>query len=284
LLQDFTTQVFTDVPPSAYYFDAVNIMSTKGVTAGCGNNMFCPTDTLTRAEMAIFVVRAIYGSDNFSYNPTPIFNDVSTTDFGFAWIQALSQLGITAGCGNDDFCPNEVVTRDQMAVFLVRGRLGSTTVFTYPGNPYFTDVPTIYSLYPWIQRLAYDQITDGCGNGMYCPTETISRADTSILLVRAMFNDLLPAGTPLITQVTPNTLNPGEGNTITITGVNTNFVQGTTLLSPIPGITIGTLTVISPTQLTVAVAASTTAPVQPNPVLIITGNEQAVLPSALIVQ
>ncbi len=284
VLQDFTAQVFNDVPPSAYYFDAVNILSTKGVTAGCGNNDFCPGETLTRADMAIFIVRAIFGSDNFSYNPTPIFNDVGVNDFGFAWIQELSQLGITGGCGNNDFCPNDVVTRDQMAVFLVRGRLGSTTVFTYPGNPYFSDVPSTYSFFPWIQRLAYDQITSGCGNGMYCPTESISRGDTSILLVRSLFNQLLLPGTPLITQLSPNTLNPGEGNTITITGVNTNFVQGTTYLSPIPGITIGTLTVVSPTVLTVALAAADNAAIQPNSVLVITGNEQAVLPSGLIVQ
>ena len=62
-------------------------MAQHGITSGCGSNGFCPNDNVTRDEMAIFIVRAIYGSDNFTYTTTPYFNDVLPTTFGFKWIQ-----------------------------------------------------------------------------------------------------------------------------------------------------------------------------------------------------
>ena len=48
------------------------------------------------------------------------FNDVPGDYWAFNFIEILSANGITAGCGNGNYCPDAVVTRDQMAVFLVR--------------------------------------------------------------------------------------------------------------------------------------------------------------------
>jgi hypothetical protein len=50
--------------------------------------------------------------------PTPTFNDVPTTHPFFQFIEALAASGITAGCGNGNFCPDAPLTRGQMAVFL----------------------------------------------------------------------------------------------------------------------------------------------------------------------
>jgi hypothetical protein len=70
--------------------------------------------------MAVFLLRAKYGS---SYSPPPatgLFNDVPLSYWAVRWIEQLAREGITAGCGNNNYCPEAVVTRDQMAVFLVR--------------------------------------------------------------------------------------------------------------------------------------------------------------------
>ncbi len=284
LLQDFTPQTFADVPASSFYFDAVNIMSEKHITSGCGGGNFCPESSLTRAEMAVFMIRGIFGNDNFSFSTIPYFHDVPVGSFGFQWIQKLYEMGITVGCGNGNFCPSSTLTRDSLAVFLVRGRLGSATVFEYPGAPYFTDVPAGYFAFPWIQRIAQDQITHGCGVALYCPTGPVTRGQMSVLLVRALFNLLLAPGTPVITQVSPNVIGQGQTQTVTITGTNTNFEQGVSTISPIPGVTVGAITVNSPTQLTVTLTAASTAPPEPSPILVITSAEQAVLPSALTVQ
>jgi S-layer homology domain len=46
------------------------------------------------------------------------FNDVPTSDLGFQYIEALAASGITGGCGGGDFCPDNPVTRRQMAIFI----------------------------------------------------------------------------------------------------------------------------------------------------------------------
>ena len=76
----------------------------------------------------------------------------------------------------------------------------------------------------------------------------------------------------------------GASGTFTVTGVNTNFAQGTTVLSPIPGVTIGTVTVTSATSMTVQLSAASNAVAQPYSILAITGSEQDVLPNGLVLQ
>jgi hypothetical protein len=72
--------------------------------------------------MAIFLLRAKYGS---TYMPPPAgattgFADVPPSHWAAAWIKQLAAEGITGGCGNGNYCPSSPVTRDQIAVFLVR--------------------------------------------------------------------------------------------------------------------------------------------------------------------
>jgi exo-beta-1,3-glucanase (GH17 family) len=287
--QSFTV-LFADVASTDYDYAAVNAMARYGITAGCGNNDFCPNEDVTRDQMAIFIVRAIYGSDNFTYTTTPYFTDVTPTTFGFKWIQKLKDLGVTAGCTATAYCPTEVVTRDEMAIFIIRARLGvsiagGSPTFTYPSTPYFTDttVSTDFA-FPWIQRLKLDNITAGCTTTTYCPTDPVTRGEMAIFIMRGAFNQFLPAGTPVISSIGPSTLPVGTSGTYTITGTNTNFVQGTTQLSPIPGVTISAITVNSGTSMTVQLTAASNAGAQPYSILAITGTEQDVLPNGLILQ
>ena len=70
--------------------------------------------------MAVFLLRAKYGS---AYTPPPatgLFTDVPTSHWAAAWIEQLAAEGITGGCGANLYCPHESVSRAQMAVFLVK--------------------------------------------------------------------------------------------------------------------------------------------------------------------
>ena len=70
--------------------------------------------------MAVFLLRAKHG---FGYAPpaaTGMFADVPVGSPFAAWIEQLAREGITGGCGGGKFCPDAIVTREQMAVFLVR--------------------------------------------------------------------------------------------------------------------------------------------------------------------
>ena len=288
--QKFTV-TFGDVSAADPLYNEINAFAQAGITSGCGVDQFCPGAFVTRDEMAIFIVRAIFhGNDNFTYTTTPYFTDVTPTTFGFKWIQKLKDLGITSGCTATTYCPSEQVNRDQMAVFIIRARLGVSIAgpgptFTYPTTPYFTDATAANEFaFPWIQRMKVEGITSGCTATTYCSTSPVTREQMATFIMRGAFNQFLPAGTPVVSQISPSTLAHGTSGTFTITGTNTNFVQGTTTLSPIPGVTIGTITVTSATSLTVQLTAASGAVTQPYSILAITGTEQAVLPNGLVIQ
>jgi len=285
LTQWSTVTVFADVTTADYDFDAVNLLYGKQITAGCSADDYCPATSITRAQMAIFIVRAVYGgSDNFPYSPNAYFGDVGPSDFGFKWIQHMSELGITAGCGGGNFCPNAPVTRAQMAVFLIRARYGAHTLFTFSAEPYFADAPIGSFAYEWIQRLREDNITAGCSPVDYCPGNAVSRGDMAIFVMRGAFNELLPAGQPAIASITPATLAQGSIGTFTVTAGNTNFVQGQTTMVALGGVSASALVVTSSTSFTVTLTASSDAALQPESVYVQTGLEEAVLPNALLVQ
>ena len=190
--QRFTAKTFTDVLPPDYFFDAVNLFSTKKITNGCGTGLYCPLEDVTRAQMAIFIVRAIEGGDNFTASQTPYFTDVPASAFGFNWIQKMFELGITSGCQANLYCPNDSVTRAQMAVFIIRARYGATTAFDYTQTPYFTDVPTGAFAFNSIQRMKEDNITSGCSATTYCPGNPVTRGDMAIFMMRGALRSTAP--------------------------------------------------------------------------------------------
>jgi hypothetical protein len=115
-----TGNVFTDIGPDSYAASFIEHLAGDRITSGCGQNRFCPDRTVTRDQMAVFLLRSKYGSSYTPPAPSGVFNDVPVEYWAAGWIEQLAVEGITGGCGNNNFCPNDSVTRDQMAVFLVR--------------------------------------------------------------------------------------------------------------------------------------------------------------------
>jgi hypothetical protein len=70
--------------------------------------------------MAIFLLRAEHGSTYAPPAAVGMFSDVPKTEFTAPFIEQLANEKITGGCGGTKYCPANPVTRDQMAVFLVR--------------------------------------------------------------------------------------------------------------------------------------------------------------------
>jgi len=113
---------FADVPPSNTFYRFVETLFHKQVTGGCAGGGYCPTNPVTRAQMAVFLLKAKFGS---AHVPPPctgqVFGDVPCSGGPFdPWIEELASLQITGGCGSGNYCPGATVTRQQMAVFLLK--------------------------------------------------------------------------------------------------------------------------------------------------------------------
>ena len=132
------TSLFSDVSPTAASCKSIHYIAGQNVASGCGAGMFCPSQPVTRAEMAIFVARGIvapgggaavpaaYGPDILtgrSYScsagsPDLHFSDVSTSDSFCKHVHFLWAKGVIAGCSTTEYCPPGQVGRDEMAKFL----------------------------------------------------------------------------------------------------------------------------------------------------------------------
>src|SRR5207248_9626790 len=100
-----TSSAFTDVS-SPSFADFANVLSLWQITAGCSTTTFCPTDRLTRAQIAVFLIRSMYGNpcpsnapcaSGFTYTSTPYFTDVAASDSSFRSSPELRALGIAVG-------------------------------------------------------------------------------------------------------------------------------------------------------------------------------------------
>ena len=118
-------QLFADVPPGHWATGYIDALFANGITTGCGGGNYCPSQNVTRDQMAAFIIRALEGNPVAGYcGSTPPFTDVPTTSAFCGHIKRMLELNITTGCGNGNYCPAQTVTRDQMAAFLARAFLG----------------------------------------------------------------------------------------------------------------------------------------------------------------
>ena len=180
---------FSDVPVDDLFYNSVETIFHKGVTAGCAAGVYCPGKPVTRAQMAVFLLKSKFGA---AHVPPPctgnVFTDVPCAGGGFdPWIEELAELQVTSGCAAGLFCPDNTVTRQQLAVLLLKTREGAA--YAPPACAgLFADVPCTpgVGFSDWIEDLANRGITAGCSAApaLYCPTDANSRGQMSALVTR----------------------------------------------------------------------------------------------------
>lgn len=130
----------------------------------------------------------------FPWSTNQMFNDVNSSSPYFDFINVLRLWQITGGCSATAYCPDDTVTRGQLSVFLIRAMLGDN--FSFASAPYFTDVPSSSSFFPYIQKMRELGITAGCGPTTFCPDAPLTRSDAAVLIIRgklkALFGDSFP--------------------------------------------------------------------------------------------
>lgn len=182
------TIAFLDVPVGHWADAFIHGLAGARVSRGCGEGNFCPDAELTRAEMAVLLVRAMHGPTFGPPAATGIFVDVPISDGDTTadYVEQLYHDGVVAGCavgsgGELYYCPDDLVTRAQMAVFVAAG---SGLAPVNPPTHYFTDCVGHWAE-GYIESIFNEGITAGCDNYMFCPADNITRAQLSVWLVAA---------------------------------------------------------------------------------------------------
>ena len=179
----FSDIVYPPNTPESMFYKEVSKIFAKGVTTGCGPNIYCPNSSVTRMEMAVFMVRAMSGSEIPPSPPTQTFSDVPASHWAYHFIESLFRRGITSGCDVGKFCPDGTVTRAEMATFIIKA-IGARD-YPGPATPSFLDVPTHHWAYNAIEEVKRRQIASGYGNGNFGPEDPVTREQMAKFLTNA---------------------------------------------------------------------------------------------------
>ena len=115
-LMPSSSDPFSDLGRAPLHRANISALADEGITGGCTATAFCPDRSVTRAQMATFLANAL-GLERQSGSR---FADVPSSSTHAGAINAIADAGITMGCSTSNYCPNDQVSRAEMASFLVR--------------------------------------------------------------------------------------------------------------------------------------------------------------------
>ena len=174
---------YTDLQEAGIHSTAIEALAADGIFDGteCDIESFCPGDGLKRWIAAVWLVRAVDTTEP-TVSDESQFADVDGSNWWSAHVNRLAELEVTNGCDTDNFCPDNVVSRSQIATFLYRS-------FSLPAAPAagFTDIAgNVHE--DAINALAAAGIISGCSSDplRYCPDTSVTRAQTATLISRTL--------------------------------------------------------------------------------------------------
>jgi hypothetical protein len=178
---------FGDVPATFLFHDAIEKLFRAAVTRGCGGGNFCPSEPLTRAQVAAFTLRLVRGP---GYRPPAatggVFVDVSSATLLADWIEASWAQSLSTTCAFGlplRFCPEDRVSRGDFTQPLWFAEHG----ITFPGGVggvFFQDVPVTLPNAGYIEALTKEGDVGGCGGGNFCPSALLTRGEAAAFLAR----------------------------------------------------------------------------------------------------
>ncbi len=170
-----TEPFFTDTVDRGHD-DAVVSLAAEGVLQGCEEERFCPDEDLTRGQMATMLANVLE-LEPLAQGP---FDDVAD-NVHEERINALADAGVTVGCEGGAFCPDDTVTREQMATMLVRSFDIPTT-----DSRHFDDLTQTHG--DNVNALADVGIAAGCTDRLpdFCSAAPVLRWEAAMFLARTL--------------------------------------------------------------------------------------------------
>jgi hypothetical protein len=223
----FNTANFKDVSNDFWAKAEIDYLMGEGIIRGYQDGTFKPNHDVTNSQAAIMLVRAL--KVNTTNRPNPNFSDVSSTHPAYKEIATAVDAGIFPK--GKTFDPNGPISRESMARALVNAfKLQGTKSFR------FSDVPSSYWAYPYIVKLAENDITTGYSDGTFKAKNNVTRAQFAAFTARALSSDYRPTLYGIPGNMNPADIlfkfalvNPEEAQKLFLAGSNFNvreFAKG----------------------------------------------------------
>ncbi|MBQ7499937.1 MAG: S-layer homology domain-containing protein [Clostridia bacterium] len=173
---------FIDVPEDSWYYEAAAFMNRNGFMNGTSQDRFSPGISISRG-MLICMIGVINGVEKGEYMYS-YFNDCSVNDYYTPYVSWAYENKIASGTGDKLFSPNDHVTREQMAVFIVQMMELNGLDITISG-----DIPERYEDADTISDWAYDAvrccifngIISGMSDSEISPKSSCTRAQAAVI-------------------------------------------------------------------------------------------------------
>ncbi|OXM84501.1 S-layer homology domain-containing protein [Paenibacillus rigui] len=169
---------------------AIHEMGSRLIVSGTAPERFEPDRSITRGEFAAMVVKAL-GLQAASTQSA--FQDVQLGDWYAPYVEAAQQYGVISGYGNGSFGPHDMLTREQAMTIIVRAMklAGADPKLmqdeTHPGLNDFKDAELIADYAePAIQEALSTGLITGRDGGFIAPKDSMTRAETAVLLQRLL--------------------------------------------------------------------------------------------------
>lgn len=170
-----------------FHEPAIETIAALGITIGCNasvGNLYCPERTVTRGEMAAFIIRALGETGNIGTHKG-YFPDVPASAWYGGVVERLFELGITIGNADGTYAPNALMTRAEMAAFLERAFVTPVQLVVPTA---FADVRANAWYAESLQQIYAAGITTGCEVSplRYCPDEPVRRDAMASFIARGL--------------------------------------------------------------------------------------------------
>jgi len=155
----------------------VKLAYERGILRGNDNNEFLPKNGITRAELTAVIIRLkgyeILDSDS-------VFQDVNNGDWYAPYVMTAYENGIMNGVSATEFAPQDIVTREQLAVILYR-LMENTDISG------IDEIKDIDKAADWAKnaiKVVYNKRLMQGSDGHFSPKDTLTREMTAVILTR----------------------------------------------------------------------------------------------------
>jgi hypothetical protein len=182
---------FRDVPFAYWSYSQIMACYYAGIVTGYPDHTYRPAQPVDRAQMAVYVARALARGDP-GVPPGPpeaTFSDVPNSHWAYKYIEYAVDQGVVQGYPDGTYVPTRQVDRGQMAVFIARALVAPAGDPGVPDpgcdTPPFTDVACDHWARRYIQYIKSQGVSSGYGDGSYRPAQIVSRGEMAVYVQRA---------------------------------------------------------------------------------------------------